>query len=250
MKDIVLSKRMETVVSMVSPQSFAVADVGCDHAYVSIALAQRKLADKVIAMDVRKGPLAIASGNVELYGLQDVIELRLSDGLEKLVPDEVETIIIAGMGGLLMKRILQEGKNILSGESIRPVLILQPQSDIREIRIFLYQNAYHIVREQMLMEDGKYYTVLRAEPTRQEERSERTYNETEWIYGRYELEHKDPILYDYLYKQRQTLMSIRTRLETSSKENGREEMPQKTIQRYAEIEKELKNNAEALAYYG
>ena len=106
MKELSLSKRMEAVVNMVSPQSFAIADIGCDHAYVSIALRQRRMAQKVIAMDVRKGPLAIAKNNVMQYGLEDTITLRLSDGLEQLQPNEVGTIIIAGMGGLLMMRIL------------------------------------------------------------------------------------------------------------------------------------------------
>ena len=112
-KGIVLSKRMEAVVNMVSPQSLVVpekkciADIGCDHAYVSIALMERGLADKVIAMDVRKGPLEIAAKNVAEYGMENNIELRLSDGMERLKPGEADAIIIAGMGGLLMCSILE-----------------------------------------------------------------------------------------------------------------------------------------------
>lgn len=70
MKDIVLSKRMEAVVNMVSPRSFAVADVGCDHAYVSIALIERNIAKKVVAMDVRPGPLEIARRNIASYDME------------------------------------------------------------------------------------------------------------------------------------------------------------------------------------
>ena len=140
MKDISLSKRMEAVVKMISPQSFAIADVGCDHAYVSIALKLRGMAQKVIAMDVRKGPLAIAEKNIALYGLEESIDVRLGDGLEKLNPGEADTIVIAGMGGLLMRDILERGKRIWC-EKEHPVLILQPQSDLDVVRHFLYEHG-------------------------------------------------------------------------------------------------------------
>ena len=91
-----------------------VADVGCDHAYVSIALVARRIARKVIAMDVRKGPLAIAADNINEAGLTERIELRLGDGLAMLRRDEADAIVIAGMGGLLTKRILEQGMDILS----------------------------------------------------------------------------------------------------------------------------------------
>ena len=90
----ILSNRMEAVVNMVSPQSFVIADIGCDHAYVSITLVERKLAQKVIAMDVRKGPLEIAKKNVTAYAMTDEIELRLSDGLDKILPGEADVIVI------------------------------------------------------------------------------------------------------------------------------------------------------------
>lgn len=248
MKNIVLSKRMEAVVNMVSPQSFAIADVGCDHAYVSIALIKRGIAKRVIAMDVRKGPLEIAAKNVAAYGAADYIELRLGDGLERLRPGEVDAIILAGMGGLLMKHILKQGQEILSGGERRPVLVLQPQSDIREVRIFLYQNAYHIVQEQMLVEEGKYYTVIKAEPAA-EGKGETTFTETEWIYGRYGLEHKDPVLYSFLKKERDVFEAISERLERQQSEKDSGQIPQKTRERMDSIKTELAHNKEALTYF-
>ena len=196
MGNIVLSKRMEAVVNMVSPRSFAIADVGCDHAYVSIALIERNVAQKVVAMDVRSGPLEIARKNVASYDMEKKIELRLSDGLDRLLAGEVDSIVIAGMGGLLMKSILEKGKDILQWKEKRPALILQPQSDIREVRIFLQEHAYHIVQEEMLIDDGKYYTVIKAEPGREKQK----YGETELRYGLYNLEHCDDVLYGYLCK--------------------------------------------------
>lgn len=248
MKDMVLSKRMETVVNMVSPRSFTVADVGCDHAYVSIALIERKIVEKVVAMDVRKGPLAIAKKNIALYGLEDKIELRLSDGLCKIVKGEVDSIIIAGMGGLLMQSILEKGTEILEWEEKRPTLILQPQSDIYEIRIFLQAHAYHIVQEKMLVEEGKYYTVIKAEPGIEK----REYSRTELQYGRYTLERKDVVLYEYLKQEQKMLKGILQKLTdiTDGAKGMDGVLPDKTLKRQESVRKELELNSKALEYYG
>ena len=239
-----LSNRMEAVVSMVSPQSFAVADVGCDHAYVSIALVERGIAKKVIAMDVRKGPLAIAAGNVKAANLEGTIELRLSDGFNKLVPGEVDTVIIAGMGGLLIKSILEQGKPVLSAEK-PPVLILQPQSDLDVVRIFLYSNAYHIVQETMLIEDGKYYTVMRAEPGS----CVTDYNQADWEYGRYNLENRDKILLEFLVKEQKQLLKIKDSI--CGNVSSDTEIAVHTKERLEEICRKLEENQKVLKqYYG
>ena len=247
MKDIILSKRMEAVVNMVSPRSFAIADIGCDHAYVSIALIARGIAGKVVAMDVRKGPLAIAKKNVASYGMEGKIELRLSDGLCKLSKGEADVIIIAGMGGLLIQSILENGKEILEWEEKRPTLILQPQSDISAVRIFLQEHAYHIVQEKMLVEEGKYYTVIKAEPDLEQQ----GYNETELQYGRYNLEQQDTVLHTYLEQEKKVLEDILKKLTSitdSAKKTG-ENLSDKTIKRLESVKKEIALNEEALKYY-
>lgn len=234
MKDLIISKRMEAVAGLVPPRSKVVADVGCDHAYVSIKLISDNIADKVIAMDVRKGPLSIAETNIVKYGVDKDIEIRLSDGLEKLSPDEADVIIIAGMGGLLMKSILERGKTVISGAK-SPVLVLQPQSDIKEVRIFLYDNSYHIVREEMVFEDGKYYTAMLAYPGK-----EKPYdNEEDRIYGRYNIEIKSDILISYLKKESDIYKGILDSLQDNYKEG--------TVERRSEIENLLKINAAAQA---
>lgn len=237
-----LSKRMEAVVNLVSPQSFTVADIGCDHAYVSIALIEREIADRVIAMDVRQGPLRIAEGNVKAANLEAKIDLRLSDGLEKLMPGEVDTIIMAGMGGLLVKRILEQGRNILGVEK-PPVLILQPQSDLTAVRIFLYSIAYHIVQETMLIEDGKYYTVMRAEPGADTVQ----YTRKEWKYGRYNLEQQDPVLLEFLIKEQRKLLEIKESVCSGLSEDGKE--AGHTEKRLKEVCRELEDNRSVLKQY-
>lgn len=269
MKDVNLSKRMEAVVNMISPQSFTIADVGCDHAYVSIAIMQRAMAEKVIAMDVRTGPLDIAGKNVAQAGYLGEIDIRLGDGLERLNPGEADTIIIAGMGGLLMKGILERGLHIIMYEKKRPVLILQPQSDLREVRMFLYRYAYHIVCETMLEEDGKYYTVMKAEPVATDVNSaitedgtydmpearmmvkEEPYTEVEWIYGRCNLQNKSDTLFVFLQKEQKMLQQIMDKVEASMCNYGdsRDAIPESTRKRLESVKQEIAMNECALKYY-
>lgn len=232
---------------MISPQSFTVADVGCDHAYISIALIKRCLASQVIAMDVRKGPLEIAKRNVRAYAMENKIELRLSDGLAELDIGEADTIIIAGMGGLLIKSILEKGKNILSNADTPPVLILQPQSDIREVRIFLYTRAYHIVQETMLEEDGKYYTVLKAIPGKKDG----CFSDAEWLYGKYNLEGRSAVLQTYLQKENKILKNILAGLQQTIQKAGERGnlVPEKTLERMDSVKEELAINLSAMEYY-
>lgn len=94
---------------MVSP-GCRLADVGTDHAYIPIYLMQNGVIPQAVAMDINQGPLLRATENIRRYGLTGRIETRLSDGLEKLQAGEADTILIAGMGGLLMVRILENGQ--------------------------------------------------------------------------------------------------------------------------------------------
>ncbi len=158
-----LSARMQAVADLV-PAGSVVADVGCDHGHVSIYLVQQRICEHVIAMDVNPGPLAHARENIESAGLSDYIETRLGDGLEALRSKrdkpEADTVILAGMGGPLMIRILTEAAEKVSGMKR---LILQPQSEIAKARRFLAHKAgYAIIKENMVLEDGKFYSIMCA----------------------------------------------------------------------------------------
>lgn len=155
-----ISKRLQAVADMVTSGSW-VADIGTDHAYIPIFLAENGIIPRAIAMDVNAGPLARARAHIEAHGLSEKIETRLSDGLTALAPGEADCIVIAGMGGPLTIRILTEGKDRLAGCR---ELILQPQSEIRLVRAYLEQKGWRIVREEMVCEDGKYYSMMRAVP--------------------------------------------------------------------------------------
>ncbi len=137
-----------------------IADVGCDHGYVSICLVQRGVADRALAMDVRKGPLAMAEANIRGSGLGARISVRLSDGLKGLKAGEADGLVIAGMGGKLMISILDDRDVAALG--IR-MAVLQPQSDIDEFRRYLRSKGYTILDERVVLDEGKYYFPMLVE---------------------------------------------------------------------------------------
>ena len=152
-----LSERLQTVADMVT-EGRTVADIGTDHGFVPIYLIGTGKASRVIAMDVRSGPLDRAKSHVIEYNYETQIECRLSDGMEKLLPGEAQTITCAGMGGPLMQKIIEKGNPRELGIT---EMILQPQSDIVQFRMYLRDNDYEIVDEQLILEEGKYYMPMK-----------------------------------------------------------------------------------------
>lgn len=155
-----LSDRMRAVVELAQPCR-CIADIGCDHGYVAMELVRSRKCRRVIAMDVNKGPLERARRNIRDYGMQDYIETRLSDGTQALRPGEADGMVCAGMGGRLMLSILAQGEELV--RDMKQV-ILQPQSEIREVRSFLRENGFLIEQEDIICEDGKYYPMMRVLP--------------------------------------------------------------------------------------
>ena len=126
--------------ALVSP-GLVLADVGCDHGYIPIYLIQKGQIPRAIAMDINQGPLLRAREHIREWGLEDYIETRLSDGVEALKPGEAQCLVIAGMGGPLMEKILTQGENVVKDMK---ELILQPQSEISHFRRFLAENGYAV----------------------------------------------------------------------------------------------------------
>lgn len=155
-----LSDRMRAVVGLVQPCK-SIADIGCDHGYVSMELVRSNICRHVIAMDINKGPLERAKQNIADYEMQEYIQLRLSDGTCALQQGESEGIICAGMGGKLVISILEQGKELIREMS---QVILQPQSELNEVRSYLREHGFLIDKEDIVYEDGKYYPMMRALP--------------------------------------------------------------------------------------
>lgn len=146
--------RLELLVDLTKKYT-TVADIGCDHAYLSILLARSGV--RVIASDVAQGPHDKAMENVARFGQENNIALRLGDGLLTLQPGEAEAIVIAGMGGLVIADILTAGKHLLSGETR---LFLQPMRADEDLRRYLYENGFEILAEHLVREERRIYTVL------------------------------------------------------------------------------------------
>lgn len=227
-----LSLRMEQVMTMTEACTVA-ADVGCDHGYVAMELVRRGIAKHVIAMDVRSGPLSRAWAHIEREQLTAQVQCRLSDGLEKLEPEEVEEIIIAGMGGPLIVQILENGCEKFSRVH---TMVLQPQSEISEVRRYLHKNGWKIAKEAMVIEEGKYYTVLQVKVGEEQYESP-----VEYRYGTCLLREKSEVLYDYLKQEERQYRHICDRLQ---KENT-----QKAKERLQELKQLLEQNREAQQQY-
>lgn len=227
-----ISDRLKLVVDFVD-KCQAVADIGTDHGYVPIALVKQKKVQHAYAMDINKGPLERAKEHIDEEGLSQQIETRLSDGLEKLEENEADTVVIAGMGGELTVRILQRREQVL--KTIK-TLVLSPHSEVFLVREYLWKNGYKIVREEMIMDAGKYYTIMKAERCNKEQ--ELPYEHWEYMYGRLLIQEKSPVLRQYLEEKKEKYAQILTGLQKQSSEGSKT--------RSEEIELELKEISDVL----
>lgn len=227
-----LSKRLSAVARMVTISGI-LADVGTDHGYIPVFLAGEKRIQRAIAMDINRGPLERAEEHIRQFGLEDRIETRLSDGLSALEPGEADSIVIAGMGGALMKRILQQGEAVAHRAQ---ELILQPQSEIMDFRRFLWEGGYEITTEDMVFEDGKYYPMMRAVHGKKKNNGADMLG---FRYGRIVLEQKHPVLCQYLEWQKRQKLNILDKMQ----KNARQDVSART----QELEQELEYIDQALA---
>lgn len=141
------------------------ADIGTDHGYLPIALCQDEIIPSALACDINPLPLQSARDNIEKYGLSDRIQTRLSDGLKEVRPGEVDDVVIAGMGGELIRDILSAAPWI---KDSKKHLVLQPMTHHEDVVKWLYENGFEIDRQGAALDEGKYYTVISARYTGEE----------------------------------------------------------------------------------
>lgn len=223
---ITLSDRLKAVADMVT-RNHRVVDVGCDHGYVPIYLVQRGISPEVIAMDVKEGPLQRAREHVARAELLAYIALRRSDGLSAYKPGEADTLICAGMGGRLMRKILEAEPQ--KTEDFKE-LILQPQSEIPVFRKFLKDRGYAICQEDMVWEDGKFYPVIKAV---QGDMGPLPYEEGIcYRFGPVLLQKKNPTLIMYLKKEWESSLKLKAELSAAGESS-------RAQQRLWELEREI-----------
>jgi tRNA (adenine22-N1)-methyltransferase len=229
-----ISARLTALAQMVTPGN-KVCDVGCDHGLLDIYLVQQHISPYVIAMDVREGPLGNAAKHVSLYDMSDYIETRLSDGLHALEQGEAATIICAGMGGRLMERILREGRK---SAATAQELILQPQSEIPQFRRFLREEGYCIFRENMIEENGKYYSLMKVKGTGKAIPQPQPLFDT---FGPLLLSERNTVLYGYLRQQEAKGEALLRTLEDAYTD--------RSGKRIAAVKEELSLIRQALSWY-
>jgi len=232
-----LSNRLLAVASFVTEGNI-LADVGTDHGYIPIYLVQKKWIPKAVAMDINEGPLQRAKEHIDVYGLNDYIETRLSDGVAALVPGEVDTVLIAGMGGGLVMHILKEGQEVCTQAK---ELILQPQSELERVRAYLWSNGYVILEEDMVLEDEKFYPMMRVVYQNMID-TECAENQLYCRYGKHLLEQRHVVLGEYLKREEKLYAGILENLSKSA-------VSDKTKERMSEVEEVLRLNHRALTYF-
>ena len=232
-----LSNRLLAVASFVTDGN-VLADVGTDHGYIPIYLLQEKRIPRAIAMDINAGPLQRAKEHIDLYGLNNYIETRLSDGVAALTPGEVDTVLVAGMGGGLVMHILEEGKEVCRQAK---ELILQPQSELERVRAYLWLNGYVILGEDMVLEDDKFYPMMRVAYQNVID-SEAAENLLFCRYGKRLLEKRHVVLEEYLKREERLYAEILENLSKSA-------VSEKTKERMMEVKEVLQLNQKALSYF-
>lgn len=151
-----LGPRLSLCASLVRPQT-KLADVGSDHAYLPIWLLKHGDIKSAVASDIRPGPLESAQKNIEKYHVTGKLALRLCDGLKGIEPQEADDIVIAGMGGELILRIIQEAPWLMDPQK---QLVIQPMSSVPKLRLGLKDLGFQVCCEKAVIDAGKPYSAF------------------------------------------------------------------------------------------
>ncbi len=224
-----ISNRLKSIIKLV-PKNSIVADVGTDHGYVPAYLIDEGISKKVIATDISQGSLNKIIGYVKERKLEEYIDTRLGNGLEVLKPYEADTVIIAGMGGLLIRDILEDSKEIT--DSIN-TFILQAMIGSKELREYLFNNNFEIIDENLIKEDGKYYEIIKAKHGKDCVEKEIYYEIPKKL-----IEEKHPLLQEYIESKLEYSKNI---LDEIIDKDG-----EKVKERIEELKRDINNYKEVL----
>ena len=197
--EIKLDPRLLTAAEMVRPGA-VVADIGTDHAYLPVYLIQNGIAKFAVASDINKGPLERAKQSAEKYCVSDKMRFSLSDGLCGVQPeaDGVTDIIICGMGGELIARIIGDSE-YTRREEVR--LILQPMSSAYELREYMASEGYEILDERLSRAAGKIYTCILA----RYDGKKREFTPVQLLLGEKNIEKREKFFEDYAMRHKVSL---------------------------------------------
>jgi len=220
-----LTDRLLKIASLVT-KGKKIADIGTDHGYIPVYLLNKGHVDFAILADVNKGPLENARREVRHNNLTDKVDLRLGSGIEVLNENEVDEVIIAGMGGILISELLEAKKSVAHSLD---KLILQPMQAQDELRKYLLNNGYEILDEVLVKEDFRIYEIIVAKYTGKNTNVE---DEIYYEVGKKLIENNDTLLNELIDKKIFMYNSILNKLEGKTGE---------------EIEKKIKISADKIS---
>lgn len=208
------------------------ADIGSDHAYLPTYLVKKGVVKKAIAGEVVQGPYDSAVKNVRREKVEGKITVRLANGLQAIQKDDgVDTITIAGMGGPLIAKILDEGKTLLS--SVRR-LVTQPNIHAQAIRQWAVANEWKIIDEKILKEDQKIYEIVVLEKGREK------YEEIELLLGPVLMKEKNPVFHEKWQREMNQWQQILKSLEGAHKDESILEKRNQLTTQIKDVEEVLK----------
>ncbi len=192
-----INKRLSSISDMVE-DNFHILDVGCDHALLDIYLMKNKENIKVVASDINDNPLKGAKENIEKYGLEKEIEIRLGNGIET-IDESINTVIISGMGGCNIVGILKYKTELLKNVS---TLILSPNNDLTFVRKEITKLGYYIVDEKLIKEKNIIYPIIKFR------KGKKHYKKVDYIYGPILMNKKEEIFIEYLNKEKERITQL------------------------------------------
>ena len=204
-----LSPRLKKIADQINVGE-TMADIGTDHGFLPVYLWENKISPSVIMADISRGSLAKAEENCKMLYPDTKFDLRLGSGIEVLAPGEVDAVVMAGMGGILMTEILEQ--DLAKAQSFKK-LILQPRKDVGKLRFWLYDHSFSIIGENLVRERKYICEVLTAIPKEVAITRQMNGDDIEYEFPHTLLDYRDELLTEYL--------SIKKRLEVEILENMR-----------------------------
>ncbi len=200
----ILTPRLKIIADSI--QGFdTVADIGSDHAYLPIYLVKNGRVKSAIATDVNSGPVEISKKGLKSHKVEEKVSVRQGNGLEVISPEEAEVIVIAGMGGILIRDILDKDAKVAESAKL---LILQPMRDSDKVRRWLLAHGFDIIDEELVKEQDKIYEVIWAKPVAAAKTSEGL-----MLMGDKIIEKKHPLAVEYINKKTSELEKVVAALE-------------------------------------
>ncbi|WP_040211397.1 tRNA (adenine(22)-N(1))-methyltransferase [Clostridium polynesiense] len=187
-----LSIRLKSIINLMDSCS-SIVDVGTDHGYIPIYAVKNGICKTAIASDINSGPLKKAEKNIVNEELKDKIYCRKGGGLSTVSVDEVEALIIAGMGGNLIRDILLED---IEKVKRYEYIILQPAQNPEVLREFLYKNSFEVIDEDICIDEGKFYELFKVKYI--EDVKDESKEDTDYEISPYLIKKKHPLILDYI----------------------------------------------------